>query len=185
MNINKVFRSLIVILLTGLALFSSCKKDTVKSPSELYAEEMDLLERFKETATYDSLFNPETMLVIDSSETTGRYQGLVYAQLEKGTGDTVLLGKRVGIRYRMYYILDTVGAEEPFITLVSSNENAADPIVYMVGQPNPSAGIYTGIDLGVRFMNCYGKSRMLFPSIIGGNDYVTRIVEARITYMGR
>ena len=193
MNIIKVIRPLVFLLILGLMIFSSCKKEDIKSPGELYAEEMALLERFKETDTYKGWFE-EAELVIDSSEAESRYNGLVYFQLKKGytiiegdtvKGDTVLLGKRVGIKFSMYYVLDSVGAEEPFITKVAGNETSGDPIVYTVGQPDNSQGIYTGMDLGIRFMNCYGTSRMLIPSPIGGNDYVTRVMEVTITYIGR
>ncbi len=194
MDIKKIIKPLIFSLLTGLVLFASCKKDDIKSPSELYAEEMAILEKFKKTDTYKSWFD-EAELVADSSDATGRYQGLVYFQLKKGylvtyegdtvKGDTVLLGKRVGIKYDLYYIMDSVGAEEPFLVKVASNMNSGDPVTYTVGSPDPTQGIYTGVDLGVRFMNAYGESRMLFPSTLGGNDYVSRVVEVKITYMGR
>jgi len=177
--IKIVFKAVIFIFLMVITLFTSCKKDNTKSPSELYAEEMAVLERFKETDTYKGWFKEAEM-----ADTTNE-SGLDYFQLEKGTGDTVLLSKRVAIRYTMYYILDSVGAEEPFMVKVQSNEGSADPIVYTVGKPDPYAGIYVGLDLGIRYMNTYGKSRMLFPSTIGGNDYVSRVIEARITYMGR
>ena len=181
-------------LLTGLVLFASCKKDDIKSPRELYAEEMDILKRFKETDTYKNWFD-EAELVADSSNAQGRYQGLVYFQLKKGylvtyegdtiKGDTVLPGKRVGIKYDLYFIMDSVGAENPYLVKVSSNMKTGEPVTYTVGTPDPGQGIYTGVDLGVRFMNAYGVSRMLFPSTLGGNDYVSRVVVVKITYMGR
>jgi hypothetical protein len=180
MMMKTVFKAVAFIFLMVVTLFTSCKKDNTKSPSELYAEEMAILEDFKETETYKGWFE-EAEMVIDSSDESG----LVYFQLEKGTGDTVQLGRRVGIRFTMYYILDSVGAEEPFLVKVLSNEGHADPIVYAVGNPNPSAGIYVGLDFGIRYMHAYGNSRMLFPSTIGGNDYVSRVIEARITYMGK
>jgi len=179
-----VFKAVIFIFLMVITLFTSCKKDNIKSPSELYAEEMAILEDFKETETYKGWFD-EAEMVIDSSDASGSYKGLVYFQLEKGIGDTVLLGKRVGIRFTMYYILDSVGAKEPYLVKVLSNDGYADPVVYAVGNPNPSAGIYVGLDYGIRYMHAYGTSRMLFPSTIGGNDYVSRVIEARISYMGK
>ena len=174
-----VFKTVLFIFLIVITLFTSCKKDNTKSPSELYAEEMAVLERFKESDTYKGWFEEAEMV-----DTTDE-RGLDYFQLEKGTGDTVLLSKRVGIRYTMYYILDSVGAKEPFLVKALTNEGNADPVVYTVGKPDPYAGIYVGLDLGVRYMNAYGKSRMLFPSTIGGNDYVSRVIEARITYIGK
>jgi len=180
MNIQSVLKPVVVVFLLGVTLFTSCKKDDQKSPSELYAEEMALLEKFKETDTYKGWFD-EAEMVIDSSD----YNGLVYFQLEKGWGDTVLVSKRVGIRYTMYYVLDSVGAEEPYLTKVMSNKGANDPLVYVVGNPDPYNGVYPGMDLGIRYMNCYGTSRILFPSTLGGNDYVTRVVELTITYIGR
>jgi hypothetical protein len=180
MMMKTVFKAVIFIFLIVITLFTSCKKDNIKSPSELYAEEMAILERFKETETYKGWFE-EAEMVIDSSDESG----LVYFQLEKGTGDTVQLGKKVGLRFTMYYILDSVGAGEPYLVKVLSNDGYADPVVYAVGNPNPSAGIYVGLDYGVRYMHAYGTSRMLFPSTIGGNDYVSRVIEARISYMGK
>ncbi len=180
MSIKTVFKAVIFILIVVVTLFTSCKKDNTKSPSELHAEEMDILERFKETTTYKEWFT-EAEMVIDSSDESG----LVYFQLEKGIGDTVLVSKRVGIRYTMYYILDSVGAKEPFLVKVMSNDGAEDPVVYTVGLPDPYAGIYVGLDYGIRYMNNYGESRMLFPSTIGGNDYVSRVMEVNITYMSK
>jgi len=198
MNIKKIIKPLILSLFIGLMFLASCKKEDIKSPSELYAEEMAILEKFKETDTYKNWFD-EAELALDSSDAEGRYHGLVYFQLKKGylkfydennqldsvMGDTVLLGKSVGIRYNMYYIMDSVGAEEPYLVKVGSNMTKGDPINYRVGNPDPSQGIYQGIDLGVRFMNAYGESRILFPSNLGGNDYISRVVEVKITYMGR
>ncbi len=185
MNIKTIFQTIIFTLLLSITLFTSCKKDNIKSPSELYAEEMAILERFKETETYKGWFD-EADMVIDSSDASG----LVYFELEKGTGDTVQLSKKVGIRYSMYYILDSVGAKEPYLAKFRSIVFSADPIVYYVGKPDPNRGIYVGLDLGIRYM-CAGtlekpaKSRMLFPSTIGGNDYVSRVMEVNITYMGK
>ena len=184
MSIKIVFKAVIFTLMVVVTLFTSCKKDNTKSPTELLAEEMAILERFKETSTYKGWFT-EAELAIDSSEAEGSYSGLVYFQLEKGTGDTVLVSKRVGIRYAMYYILDSVGAVDPYLVKVMDNSGAEDPIVYTVGQPDPYAGIYFGLDYGIRYMNTYGKSRMLFPSTIGGNDYVSRVLEVNITYMSK
>ncbi|NPA37230.1 MAG: hypothetical protein GXO47_10325 [Chlorobi bacterium] len=182
---NNIFlKSLISVLFIVIVLFPSCKKDNTKSPTELFAEEMDILERFKETETYKSWFD-EAELVIDSSDAESSYHGLVYFQLEKGWGDTVQLGKMVGIRYTMYYILDSVGADEPFLVEVMSNISSANPIVYQVGNPDTYSGIYYGLDYGIRWMHCYGKSRMLFPSTLGGNDYVSRVMEVEITYMSK
>ena len=178
------FRSLITTLLIIFVLFPSCKKDNTKSPAELYAEEMDILERFKETETYKSWFDSAEM-VIDSSDAASQYKGLVYFQFEKGWGDTVQLGKRVGIRYDMYYILDSVGAKEPYLVKVLSNVTDANPRVYQVGSPDPYSGVYVGLDYGIRWMHCYGKSRMLFPSTLGGNDYVSRVMDVHITYMSK
>jgi hypothetical protein len=200
MNIKKIVKPLIFSVVLGLMIFSSCKKDDIKSPRELYEEEMALLEKFKEGDVYQSWIeqadssDTDEIFMIDSSETGGRYNGLVYFQLEKGytiiegdsvPGDTVLLGKRVGIKFKMYYILDSVGAEEPYLALVAGNETSANPIVYTVGQPDATSGIYPGLDLGIRFMNCYGKSRILIPSPLGGNDYVTRVIEVKINYISR
>lgn len=184
MMMKTVFKAVIFIFLIVITLFASCKKDNTKSPSQLYAEELELLERFKETDTYNDWFD-EAELSIDSSDAEGSYKGLVYFQLEKGIGDTALLSNRVGIRYTMYYIIDSVGAKDPFLVKVFSNEYAADPIVYTVGQPSPQTGIYVGLDYGIRYMNAYGTSRILFPSTLGGNDYVSRVIETKITYMGR
>jgi len=184
----------VILVVLGLMIFSACKKDDIKSPAELYAEEMDLLERFKETAAFDSLFPEDDKLIDYTDSTDSRYQGFIYYPLKRGytiingemvPGDTVLPGKRVGLKYSMYYILDSVGAEEPYLVRVASNEYAADPVVYTVGHPDPTVGVYTGLDFGIRFMNCYGESRMLLPSPIGGNDYVTRVMEVKITYISR
>jgi len=200
MNIKKVVRPLVFTVILGLMIFSSCKKDDIKSPRELYAEELALLEKFKEGDIYQGWLeeanasDTDEIFVIDSSEAVGRYNGLVYFQLKKGytiiegdtvPGDTVLLGKRVGIKFKMYYILDSVGAEAPYLALVAGNETSADPVVYTVGQPDAKSGIYPGLDLGIRYMNSYGKSRILIPSTLGGNDYVTRVMEVKITYIGR
>jgi len=184
MIMKTVFKAVIIIFLMVVTLFTSCKKTKIKSPTQLYAEEMELLERFKETQTYKDWFT-EAELSIDSSEAKGSYKGLVYFQLEKGVGDTVLKSKRVGIRYIMYYILDSVGAKEPFLGKAFSNVDAADPIVYTVGQPSRQSRIYVGLDYGIRYMNAYGKSRILFPSTIGGNDYYSKVIEVEISYIGR
>ncbi len=185
MMIKTVFKAVIFVFLVIVTLFTSCKKDNTKSPTELYEEEMAILEDFKQTDTYKGWFD-EAELVIDSSDAVGSsYEGFVYFQLEKGTGDTVLLGKRVGVRYTMYYILDSVGADEPFLIKALSNEGYADPVVYTAGVPDPYSGIYVGFDYGIRYMNAYGYSRMVIPSTIGGNDYVSRVIEARITYMSK
>ena len=187
MMMKAVFKVVIFIFLMGITLFTSCKKDNTKSPSQLYAEEQELLERFKETKTYNDWFD-EAELVIDSSDAKGSYKGLVYFQLKKGTGDTVLPGKRVGIRYTTYYISDSAGAKEPYLDKFIkyiTDTTVANPTVYTAGQPNPQARIYVGLDNGIRYMNTYGTSRILFPSTIGGNDYKSRVIEVKVTYVGR
>jgi hypothetical protein len=180
--IDIVKKFLVAGLVMGLIVLSACEKNTRKSPKVLLEEEMELLERFKETDTYKS-WSEEAELVLDS---VVRGDTLRYYQLLEGSGDTVRFGRRATFRYNMYYVLDSLGAEEPFLSPVAlTNYGAPDPSEYIVGQPDVYSGVYVGLDIGIQFMKRYGKSRILVPSPLGANDYLTRVYEVEITYLGK
>ncbi|TAJ08673.1 hypothetical protein DMA11_20975 [Marinilabiliaceae bacterium JC017] len=170
-----------VLLAFVLVLSVGCEKNNRKSPKQLLAEEMALLDEFyAKSDSFKVWVDRADGDTIDNRETSG----LMYFQLEEGTGDTVQVGKMVGYRFQMYYLArDSAGA--PTLWDRGNNYGQASPIEYMAGQPNPRNGIYTGLDQGIRYMKRFGKSRLIIPSPIGGGDYWTRIYEVEVTYQSK
>lgn len=105
---------------------------------------------------------------------------LIYFEMEKGTGDSILPGNIVGFRYT-YYELGRNDDGEPALFPWYSNLTDEEPFYYQVGSPSGDA--MAGIDEGIKYMHHLGKSKMIIPSSIGTNNYITVIADVEVTYL--
>lgn len=169
-NIYKV-----VFAIAVLAMSATGCDDPYKSIDygKLEAEEAALLEEFLDQEL-DNMVNA----AIDTIHKKDR--PLIYFEMETGTGDSILPGNIVGFRYT-YYELARNDDGDP--TLIPAYSNLADeePFYYQVGTPSGVA--LTGIDEGIKYMHHLGKSKMIIPSSIGSNNYITLIADVEVTYL--
>jgi hypothetical protein len=163
------------VFLTTL-FFSACDEGYTINTKEMIREEQELMADYLKTVK-DTLTD-YSVSVIDSMDE----QGYVFFELEEGTGDSVQIGKQVGFRYTYYQIArDSSGVA--FMYPYQSNRNSAFPTTYTAGTTNAYNGLYSGLDLAVRFMKFGTKGRVFLSSSLWNNDYTPRAVDIEITYL--
>lgn len=167
------------IIFAGLLLFAIVGCEDKYKPvdyKKMEAAEKELLDEFYESAVWDSLLS----LAIDTIDERSK-SGLLYLELEKGSGDSIFIGQQVGIRYTFYGILYDSN-DNPNIYYVEDNKDDEEPLTYTVGAPPTS--IYAGVDFGVRKMRNRGKSILIMPSSISTNrNYITIVAEIDVDFV--
>jgi FKBP-type peptidyl-prolyl cis-trans isomerase len=171
--IRNIYRFALVIAV--LAMSATGCDDPYKSIdySKLEAEEAALLEEYLDQEL-------ENMVNAAIDTIHKKDSRLIYFEMEKGTGDSILPGNIVGFRYT-YYELARNDDGEPTLYPWYSNVSDEEPFYYQVGSPTGVA--MTGIDEGIKYMRHLGKSKMIIPSDIGSKNYFTVIADVEVTYL--
>ncbi len=176
---NKIIIRAPFVLLIVLSIFTGCE-DSYKpiDYKKMEADEMELLTEFYETsgAAWDSLLNLSIKTIDDRDST-----GLMYLERVKGTGDSALIGKQVGIRYS-YYGLAYNKDHKPTLYLMETNNDSNSPLVFIVGSAPEQ--IFNGVDLGVQKMRDKGKSTFIMHSSIStGRNYLTVVADVELVFV--
>jgi len=174
---------LIAAIFTGSLFFKSCDDGYRINTKEMRNEEKQLIEDYRNVV--EDTLKKSSVSVIDSMEE----RGYIFFKLEKGEEDyPVEVGKEVGFRYTYYQIVRD-SAENAVLVPYQSNsaseisKGTEDPKIYTVGTHNRHRDIYSGIDIGIRFMHLHSKARMIVSSSLWGNDYTPRVVDIEVTYI--
>lgn len=179
---NKLIIRTSLVLLAVLFIATGCEeKYKYIDYSKFEKEEKAILKEFYESSKWDSIKDLSTHYIDDRDST-----GLMYLERVKGTGDSVLMGKRVGIRYT-YYLLTYDKNEELAIIYRDSNNDFEGPLVFTVGETfgeNYQGGVFRGFDLGVMKMCNYGKSTFILPSPLSiPQNYTTVIADIELVFV--
>ncbi len=172
-NLESITRFFIFIAIIGITVVSCDDPYKTIDYRKLEAEEKALLEDYL-ALKLDSLVG----ISIDTIH--NKKNGLIYFEMKKGSGDSILPGNVVGFRY-FYYELARNDKGEPTLYPWQSNVYSENPLVYNAG--NPSGMAFTGIDEGIKKMRKFGKSKMIIPSQIGTNNYFTIVADVEVTYL--
>ncbi len=178
LNMNRLFKNILLVFSFALLIVSCNDKNKGPNYAEMEAMENKLLEEFYDNSqAWDSLRTMAKDTIIDDRETTG----LHYLEIIKGTGDSIILGQQVGIRYTYYVILYDLD-DVPRLYFYDDNKNDEAPYTYTVG--SPPQDLFVGVDLGVRKMRNHGKSIMILPSRISTDrQYYTVIAEVDVDFI--
>lgn len=175
----KGFLKNIFAIITLVVALVSCKETTPPiNYKEMEANENALLDKFYDGShAWDSIY-ALAIDTIDDRATTG----LLYLETLKGSGDSILLGQQVGIRYTYYVILYDLD-DNPQVYYFGDNKSDESPLTYTVGSPS-AASLYTGVDYGVRKMRNHGKSIMIMPSGISTSSlYYSIVAEVEVDFV--
>ncbi|MGQ1946598.1 hypothetical protein ACT3CD_05805 [Geofilum sp. OHC36d9] len=166
------------LLLSILAISVACEDNSYNSINyeEMEAEELAILGEFYDNSdAWDSLLTISTDTIDKRSSS-----GLMYLERVKGTGDSVLVGKQVGVRFSSY-VLDRDSLGKPALFLYESNTNSPAPHTFVVGSGD---AYYTGLEEGVSYMKNFGKSTLILPSTIStGRSYLTMVVDVEVVFV--
>ena len=178
---NKLIIGASLVLLAVLSIATGCEeKYKYIDYSKYEKEEKEILKEFYESAKWDSIKDLSTLYIDDRDST-----GLMYLERVKGTGDSVMVGKQVGIRYT-YYLLTFDKNENPAIIYGDSNNNSEGPLVFTVGETFEEyyqGGVFRGFDLGVMKMCNNGKSTFIMPSPLNvRQNYTTIIADVELVF---
>ncbi|WP_430936206.1 hypothetical protein [Saccharicrinis sp. 156] len=181
----KILTKLVGLLVLVLAI--SCETDTVLSSRQRLAIEQELLQEFLESVpdsnnpaglNYKDFWTLEAVDTIDKSLETG----LIYFELETGTGKAVSVGNQVGYRYNRYVIARD-SLDQPGLFWHSSdpsNYGYVDPDVFVAGS---GSGVYSGVEQAILNMRKGGKSKVIVPSTVGDGSYITSVYDIEVTYI--
>lgn len=177
---NKIIIRAPFVLLIVLSISVGCEESYKPIDyKKMEAEETAILDEFYNTsgAAWDSMLIAANNDTIDDRTTTG----LMYLERVKGTGDSVLIGKQVGVRYSFYGLLLN-DDDEPTLYLMESNHNSEAPLKFTVGSAPDD--VFRGVDLGVRKMRNKGESTFIMPSSIStGRSYLTVIADVELVFV--
>jgi hypothetical protein len=101
-------------------------------------------------------------------------------ELEKGSDDPVLVGKRVAFKYSYYYVVrDSLGHAKR--TLYESNYGKTTLATYTVGSYGvQDVGVTKGLDRAIRHMYLHGKSFILMGHSMSFSEYIPIVAEIEI-----
>lgn len=143
--------------------------------SKLKAEEVEMRMAFYKDIK-DSLMEISTNSVDKMDE-----QGWVSFELEKGSSDSVRVGKRVSFKYTYYYVLKDEESGKLRAQAGFSNIGSETLTTYTVGQNlQQETEVLAGVDLAIRHMCLYGKSYVLMSHSLARNDYYPMVAEIEI-----
>lgn len=193
------FRSFLFSLffVAGFVLvLSSCQKDTYVSDEERRAAESQLYLKFlsENFDLYSDSSVVDTLVGSMGDSLVKRVFGnkdsvdLVYWEKEKGIGDTITSGQKVGYRYKLYSIANNDSSGVVDKLLVVNSFNNLNPDVATIDARSSSTGYllnYVGLNEGLQHMRLNGKAWMFMPSSQTSNDYYSRFYEIEVVYVGR
>lgn len=111
-------------------------------------------------------------------------EGWVSFEIEKGSTDTVEIGKRVSYKYTYYYVFRDEESDEPRRQAGFSNIGSETLTTYTVGSiGQQDTEVLQGVDLAIRHMCLYGKSFVLMSHSLARNDYMPIVAEIEIVSM--
>ncbi len=142
--------------------------------TKLQQEEAELRKDFFKDVL-DSLMEISTDTIDKMEE-----EGWVSFEIEKGSTDSILVGKRVAFKYTYYYVLrDESGDTRRMARFTNvGTETLATYTVGSVGQQDTE--VIPGVDLAIRHMSLYGKSYILMSHSLAFNDYYPVVAEVEI-----
>jgi hypothetical protein len=146
--------------------------------SKLQAEEVELrMDFFNEVR--DSLMRISSDSIVDMED-----NGWVSYEIEKGSTDSVRVGKRVSFKYTYYYVIRDEESDEPIRKPGFSNIGSETLTTYTVGNVGQQdTEVLQGVDLAIRHMCLYGKSYVLMSHSLARNDYYPVVAEIEIVAM--
>ncbi len=168
---------LIASIFLGTILFNACDEGYRINTKENIREEQELMDDYLYLVK-DSLDTISTR-VVDSLEN----QGYLFYELEEGVGDTARVGKEAAFRY-VYYEIARDSTGTPVLYRTNSNYSSESPAIYTVGEPVPSAGIFSGVDEAIQNMTYDSKALVFISSSLWlTRDFIPRVIEIELTYL--
>ena len=169
----------IAVLILGFTVGTGCDDPYGNRVdySKMQEEETELrLEFFNNVRDSLMRISTDSILGMDSS-------GWVSYEIEKGSSDSVLMGKRVSFKYTYHYILRNE-AGDPTLTTRYTNVGTDALATYTVGAiGQQDSEILNGVDLAIRHMSLYGKSYVIMSHSLAFNDYYPVVAEIEIVAM--
>jgi len=141
----------------GSKLAFDVKLEKVKSKEEAMKEQQKLMEEQKAKAELMKAEEPKSIAkYIENNKITTQptASGLYYIETEKGTGQKVMKGDTVEVKYKGMFLDGTV---------FDSSEKNPNPVKFTIGV----GMVIPGWDEGIPMMNVGGKGKLLIPSSIG------------------
>ncbi len=179
--------SCLLIIVLGV----SCETNRVDTPRQLLAKEMTRLQVFLDSVP--DVNNPDRLTVKElwtknAVDTIDRSleNGLIYFEMETGSGEVVSPGKEVGIRFKVQdIVLDK--NNHPVLSEQADNYNRKEPNYYVVGVDET---LPIGVRQAVSLMRKYGKSKVIVPSPLSIarsvdriSNYYTSVYDIEVTYL--
>lgn len=171
----------------------ACEEYTTINYAELMREEQETLDQFLTTevtfgSTQEKLSRLDSLTRAAVDTVNRRAQGgIIYFDQEIGQGEQVVTGKKVGYRFKAYYILknDTIEdlQKQVYLRYAGSNYGSVNPATAVAGTPDSYSGYYRGLDDAIRLMRRFGKARVIVPSTIGDNSYITSVYDLELVYI--
>lgn len=111
--------------------------------------------------------------------------GWVSFEIEKGSSDSVLVGKRVSFKYTYHYMLrDEETGEARLSTQTITNVGSPSLATYTVGsRGQQDTEVLDGVDKAIRHMYLYGKSYIIMSHSLAYSDYYPIVAEIEIVSM--
>ncbi|WP_291856716.1 hypothetical protein [Marinilabilia sp.] len=165
-----------VSIIAGSVFMNACDEGYRINTKKMIQDEQDLLKEYLEIVE-DTLAKQGTHFnYLDSL-------GYAFFELREGTGDSVTVGKKVGLRY-VYYQIGRDSTDTPGIYFDRTNYENPEPLVYTVGDVDVYNGIFTGLDLAVQHMTYNSKAWVFISSSLWTRqDFTPRVLELELTYI--
>ncbi len=165
----------LVSVIAGSIFMNACDDGYRINTKKMIQDEQELMNDYLNSVKDTLAANGDSIDRLDSL-------GYVFFELNKGTEDSVQLGKKVGFRY-VYYEITRDSTGVPFIYPYSSNYHSEYPKTYTAGEVNVYDGLYSGIDLALRNMSRGSKARVFVSSSLWNQDYTPRVIDLEVTYV--
>ncbi len=144
---NKIFAGFFLLGLVALC-FSSCDNNDIGKQRERELERLDLF------------------LKKNNITTKPTASGLYYMETEKGTGDTIKVGDRVQILYRMWRIVADGDSSDVVDYNIDALGRWYEPLEFTVTPPSASS-VIEGINEAVKMMQKGTRANLIIPSELG------------------
>ncbi|GAO28824.1 hypothetical protein [Geofilum rubicundum] len=176
---KKYFYGWMAAIIMSLSVATGCDDPYANQVDygKLEKEEADLRLAFFDLVK-DSLLELSTDSVDKLDE-----EGWVSFEIEKGSSDSVMAGKRVAFKYTYYYVFrDDEGV--PVLSPKNTNIGTGTLATYTVGSMGQQdSEVLPGVDLAIRHMCLYGKSYILMTHSLAFNDYYPVVAEIEVVAM--
>jgi hypothetical protein len=174
-----------LIALCLLLFVSSCETYEYVDYQAMEDAEKKLLDDFYASKLYTDTLAPQADTIYRSKRDSIN-QGWVFLRKSKGTGDKLIAGKYVGIRFKEYIIKHDPKGNVILSPLGDPNHNYGEMDAFMNAVGSCSM---IGLDSAFAVLNNYGKGMIIMssnywevPSYYSPGSYTPKAIDFEITY---